>query len=571
MSDWGACVDLPACISAGMDVEMPDSGGNHFPDIMNAVKTGSLPEEALEAAVERIEALNASYRQNSISDQKSKTVSEETRKANHDLARRVEEESAVLLKNDAFLPLSGEKELLIVGDLAVTPRIQGGGSSHIHTERIDSLIEQFEQYQVKIEFTRGYKSTTFQRDKRLEREALDKVREAKDRHIPVLFFGGLTDIAEGEGYDRESFDLPLNQAVLLAQLLEANDRIGFISVSGSPYDMELPSRCKALLQLYLGGEAAATACARIVLGIVNPSGKLAETIPYRETDVPSYGYFGTQKEQSRHLDDVEYRESIFVGYRYYDTFHVPVRYCFGYGLSYTDFVYSDLRVTEMENRNYRVTFSVENIGAAAGSEIAELYVRNPEGNAFRAKRELRGFAKVRLEPGEKKEVAILLDSKAFSVYQESEFRVIGGTYELQVGASLQDIRLSEQIEVTGEALKCPLTMESPVPLSEKNFHSIYTYRRTHLSDTRPGEFTAKNSLVQLQVYSRLARMWIRIGKIAVRLMYFPKSVKDPEVRMMLGGIMEGNIDSVCNQSGGILKKKTIMKIINSANRGKKHE
>lgn len=571
MSDWGACVDLPACISAGMDVEMPDSGGYHFPDIMNAVKAGSLSEEALEAAVERIEALNAAYRQNIISDQKSKTVSEETRKANHDLARRIEEESAVLLKNDAFLPLSGEKELLIVGDLAVTPRIQGGGSSHIHTERIDSLIEQFEQYQVKIEFTRGYKSTTFQRDKRLEREALDKVREAKDRHIPVLFFGGLTDIAEGEGYDRESFDLPLNQAVLLAQLLEANDRIGFISVSGSPYDMELPSRCKALLQLYLGGEAAATACARIVLGIVNPSGKLAETIPYRETDVPSYGYFGTQKEQSRHLDDVEYRESIFVGYRYYDTFHVPVRYCFGYGLSYTDFVYSDLRVTEMENRNYRVTFSVENIGAAAGSEIAELYVRNPEGNAFRAKRELRGFAKVRLEPGEKKEVAILLDSRAFSVYQESEFRVIGGTYELQVGASLQDIRLSGQIEVTGEALKCPLTMESPVPLSEKDFHSIYTYRRTHLSDTRPGEFTAKNSLVQLQVYSRLARMWIRIGKIAVRLMYFPKSVKDPEVRMMLGGIMEGNIDSVCNQSGGILKKKTIMKIINSANRGKKHE
>lgn len=571
MSDWGACVDLPACISAGMDVEMPDSGGYHFPDIMNAVKAGSLSEEALEAAVERIEALNAAYRQNIISDQKSKTVSEETRKANHDLARRVEEESAVLLKNDAFLPLSGEKELLIVGDLAVTPRIQGGGSSHIHTERIDSLIEQFEQYQVKIEFTRGYKSTTFQRDKRLEREALDKVREAKDRHIPVLFFGGLTDIAEGEGYDRESFDLPLNQAVLLAQLLEANDRIGFISVSGSPYDMELPSRCKALLQLYLGGEAAATACARIVLGIVNPSGKLAETIPYRETDAPSYGYFGTQKEQSRHLDDVEYRESIFVGYRYYDTFHVPVRYCFGYGLSYTDFVYSDLRVTEMENRNYRVTFSVENIGAAAGSEIAELYVRNPEGNAFRAKRELRGFAKVRLEPGEKKEVAILLDGRAFSVYQDSQFRVIGGIYELQVGASLQDIRLSEQIEVAGEELKCPLTMEASVPLSEKDFHSIYTYRRTHLSDTRPGEFTAKNSLVQLQVYSRLARMWIRIGKIAVRLMYFPKSVKDPEVRMMLGGIMEGNIDSVCNQSGGILKKKTIMKIINSANRGKKHE
>lgn len=176
----------------------------------------------------------------------------------------------------------------------------------------------------------------------------------------MLFFGGLTDIAEGEGYDRESFDLPSNQTALFKQLLEANEQIGFISVSGSPYDMELPSRCKALLQLYLGGEAVGAACAKIVLGIVNPSGKLAETIPYRETDVPSYGYFGTQGEQSRHLDDVEYRESLFVGYRYYDTFHVPVRYCFGYGLSYTDFVYSDLQVTETQNQNYRVTFSVEN-------------------------------------------------------------------------------------------------------------------------------------------------------------------------------------------------------------------
>lgn len=152
--------------------------------------------------------------------------------------------------------------------------------------------------------------------------------------------------------------------------------------------MELPSRCKALLQLYLGGEAVGAACAKIVLGIVNPSGKLAETIPYRETDVPGYGYFGTQGEKSGHLDDVEYRESLFVGYRYYDTFHVPVRYCFGYGLSYTDFVYSDL-------------------------------------------------------------------------------------------------------QVTGEELKCPLTLKSPVPLSEEDFRSIYTYRRTHLSDTRPGEFTAK--------------------------------------------------------------------------------
>lgn len=571
MSDWGACVDLPICISAGMDVEMPDSSGNHFSEIMDAVQEARLPVETLEQAVRRIEKLNNLYRGNIISDKDRKMVSEKTREKNHKLAGLLEEESAVLLKNEAFLPLQEGTEILIVGDLARVPRIQGGGSSHIHTENIDSFIEQFEKCKARVHFVRGYKSTTFKRDSRLEKEALNQVRIAKERHMPVLFFGGLTDMAEGEGYDRESFDLPSNQVALLEQLLEINDNICFVSVGGSPYNMELPSRCKALLQMYLGGEAVGSACAKIVMGIVNPSGKLAESIPYRETDVPSFGYFGKQEEQSRHLDDVEYRESIFVGYRYYDTFNIPVRYCFGYGLSYTKFKYSDLKIDKIADESYRISFTVENIGTVAGSEISEVYVKNPDSNAFRAKRELKGFAKIRLKPGEKREVEITLDNRAFSVYQDSAFQVIGGKYEIQVGSSLQDIRLSKTIEIEGMALKCPLTIKNPVPLSEKDFDLIYTYEHTHFSVMSPGKFTKKNSLIQMKPYSRLARKWICIGKIATGLMYFPKSAKNPEVRMMLEGIMEGNIDSVCNQSGGIVKRKTIIKIVNSANRRKSHE
>lgn len=565
MSDWGACVDLPACILAGMDVEMPDSCGNHYTEMLNAVKRDKLLVKALKCSVERIERLNDCYRENNISEKKN--VSNQIREENHNLARQIEEESAVLLKNDGFLPLREKTELLIVGDLASIPRIQGGGSSHINTNKIDSFVEQFEKYNVKVRFARGYKNSTFQRDNKLENNAINEVRKAKEQNIPVLFFGGLTDIAEGEGYDRESFNLPSNQASLLEQLLKVNDQIGFISVSGSPYDMELPSRCKALLHLYLGGEAVAAACVRIVMGIVNPSGKLAETIPYSETDVPSYGFFGKQGEQDGHLDDVEYRESIFVGYRYYDTFDIPVRYCFGYGLSYTQFLYSDLQIRKDQKQSYHITFYIENIGNISGSEVSEVYIKNPDSDVFRAKKELKGFEKTHLNPGEKKRVEIIIDDRAFSVYQNTEFQVIGGVYEIQVGASVQDIRLSDKIEVNGGELISQLNRSTKVPLSEEDFYSIYTYPRTHFSSIKPGEFTTKNSLIQMEPYSKLARKWIWIGKIAARLMYFPKSMKDPEVRMMLDGILEGNVDSVCNQSSGIVKKKIIIKIVNSANKG----
>ena len=600
MSDWGACVDLPACLSAGMDVEMPDSCGNHFKDVTEALKNRRLSEKTLECAVNRIEALEKTYGKNGPVDKrntdkentdiestetestdkrntgkgntdKGKKVPECIRTKNHNLAQKVEEESAVLLKNEGFLPLSGKKEIVIIGGLAENPRIQGGGSSHIHTERVKSFVEEFRNNGIKVHFAEGYQSSSLKRVSKLEKEAKELVGEAKEKGMPVLFFGGLTDIAEGEGYDRESFELPANQTILLEQLLKINDNIGFISIGGAPYNMDLPSGCKALLQLYLGGEAAADACVRLVLGEANPSGKLAESIPYRETDVPSYGNFGKQGEQKRHSDEVEYRESIFVGYRYYDTFRIPVRYCFGHGLSYTRFTYSDLQICKTEGFNYKVAYCVENTGTCAGQEISQVYVKNPDTGAFRAARELRGFAKTRLNPGEKKKVEITLDSRAFSVYQDSEFQVIGGTYEIQVGASLQDIRLTGEAEVEGTAVKSILSVDTPVPLSEKDFNLVYTYPRTHFSDMHPGEFTTKNSLMQMRPYSRLARKWICIGKLAVRLMYFPKPLKDPEVRMMLEGILEGNLDSVCNQSGGLIKHKTIIKIVNSANRGKKHE
>ena len=566
ISDWGACVDLPACLAAGMDVEMPDSCGNHYDELLSKGKSDEAFLEKLKCSVGRIERLSNSYGQNMTGSSEKKSISNSIRKENHKLAQQIAEESAVLLKNDVFLPLKAEKEILIIGDLAAHPRIQGGGSSHINTGRIDSFAEQFEKYGVKIRYARGYKNSSFKRDSKLEKEAIRKVENAKRQNIPVLFFGGLTDIAEGEGYDRESFGLPYNQTSLLEQLLKIYDRIGFISFSGSPYDMELPSKCKALLQLYLGGEAVAAACVKIILGISNPCGKLAESIPYSEKDVPSYGYFGRQGAQAGHLDDVEYRESIFVGYRYYETFDVPVRYCFGHGLSYTQFLYSDLQIRKDDKDNICISFWVENTGDTAGSEVSQIYIKNPDSDDFRAKKELKSFAKTFLNPGEKRFVEILMDDRAFSVYQNGEFQRIEGIYEIQVGASVQDIRLSGRIVVDGAELDFSLKKTAEMPLSKKDFCLIYAYPYSNLSGIKPGEFTTKNSLIQMAHYSALARRWIRIGKLFARLMYFPKSMKDPEVRMTVEGIMEGNIDSVCNQSGGIIKKKTIMKIVDSANR-----
>ena len=219
ISDWGACVDLPACISAGMDVEMPDSCGNHYDDIWNEAMTNPEFLKNLNRSVERIKTLNERYKNNNIQNRKKKRIPDHIRMENHKLAEQIAEESAVLLKNDHFLPLKGIKEILLIGELAEKPRIQGGGSSHINTSRIDSFTEQFEKYGVKVKYAKGYKNTSFKRDLKLEKDTIKKVIKAKEQGIPVVFFGGLTDIAEGEGYDRDSFSFPENQIFLLEKLL----------------------------------------------------------------------------------------------------------------------------------------------------------------------------------------------------------------------------------------------------------------------------------------------------------------------------------------------------------------
>ncbi|MCR5687824.1 MAG: glycoside hydrolase family 3 C-terminal domain-containing protein [Lachnospiraceae bacterium] len=558
MSDWGACVDLPACINAGMDVEMPDSRGHHFDDLMSKAEAGLVD---IDPAVARIDALSAAYPKQA--EEGARSVSGETRSRNHRSAQKIAAESAVLLKNDGFFPLKDCRKILLVGALAEHARIQGGGSSHINTANVDRIRSEFARLGVRTYTVRGYSPVGSRRNPALEAEALEAAAKAKEKNIPILFFGGLTEEAEGEGYDRESFALPENQAALLKRILEVTGDVGFISFGGSPYDMELPGKCRAILQMYLGGEGVMAAAADIVTGNVCPSGKLAESIPYRAEDSGSYGHFGMQGLQSEHPDDVKYAESIFAGYRYYDTFNVPVRYCFGHGLSYTDFEYSDLFV-RTEDGACDVSFKVKNTGSVEGAEVSQVYVRNPLCDDFRASRELRGFAKTHLLPGEKKAVSIRLDSRAFSAYSEGEWRVIGGEYEIQVGSSLDDIRLKESLSVSGQALVFPLKL-CHVPLSDENFKKIYSHEITDFSHPGRGQYSAKNSLGQLSAKSLPARLWLAFARTAAKLMYPLKSSDDPEVRMMLEGIREGNIDTVCIQSRGLMSRKMMKKIIDSAN------
>ena len=560
ISDWGACVNLPACINAGLDVEMPDSLGNHFDDLLNKAKNNHDFYKKLECSVARIDNFNNEYK---LKDKK-KAISKDILNKHHKLAEEIANECIVLLKNDDLFPLKNIKNILLVGELADKPRIQGGGSSHVNTSNVSSFIKELKKYGINAKYVKGYKTTSFKRNAMLEKQAIAAVKDAKQNGVPVLFFAGLTDIAEGEGYDRDSYNLPDNQSALLKKLLEIDDNMGCISFSGSPYDMGLVSKCKGLMHLYLGGEGVVEAAVKSVLGITNPSGKLAESIPFSEKDVPSFGCFARQGSQNEHIDDIQYRESIFVGYRYYDTFNIPIRYCFGFGLSYTKYNYSNISIKKV-NDNFVVSFQIENIGDIEGSEISQVYVKNPKGDYFRANKELRGFSKNHLRPKEKKNVEIVLDDRAFDVYQDGQFQKIEGTYEIQVGASLVDIRLSTNVEIKGEKIKC--TLKKYAPLSEEDFKFIYHYEISHFSNLSPGEFSTKNSLVQMKDYSVLARRWIKIGKLLTRIMYFPKPLNDPEVRMMLEGILEGNIDSVCNQSGGVLSKKTIDKVVASANKG----
>jgi beta-glucosidase len=446
VSDWGAMNDRLAALEVGVDLEMPGPSIDNTALILRAIDSGELDEALLDQAVERILKLIARADQ---------TVSEDYHydpEAHHALARRVAGEGAVLLKNErGLLPLKRDARIALIGRFAKFPRYQGAGSSQIVPTRMDTLDEELAKLvgEDRLDYAPGYTARADDSDEGLIQQALELSRQSD----VVIICAGLTDVYEIEGLDRQHMRLPAGHNALIDRLSAAHRNTIVVLSNGSPVEMPWAHNVPAILDGYLGGQAGAGALADILTGRVNPSGKLAETFPIRLSDTPAQPFPGGP-------ETVEYRESIFVGYRYYDSTQTGVLFPFGHGLSYTEFVYRDLNLTSSDEC-VTVSFKVKNTGETAGKEIAQVYVRDLHSTAFRPDKELKGFSKVLLEPGEEKEVTLTLDRRSFAYYDvgTGAWVVEAGEFEILAGASSADIRLRATVERPGQGAVTPVDRE----------------------------------------------------------------------------------------------------------------
>lgn len=453
MSDWGAVADRVEGIRAGLDLEMPSSGGINDRKIVNAVKSGKLDEKLVDLCCERILNIVFRYRENA------KPETPWDQEAQHLQAAEVAADCMVLLKNeDDILPLSREDEVAFIGEFAQKPRFQGGGSSHINCFKTTGAVEAAKG--MKVTYARGYDVAADDAPDEMIAEAVAAAKKAK----AAVVFAGLPDAYESEGYDRTHMRMPESQNRLIEAVAEANPNTVVVLHNGSPVEMPWIGKVKAVLEAYLGGQAVGLATVRVLYGDVNPSGHLPESFPIRLEDNPSYLFFGGEPRGT------EYREGIFVGYRYYDKKKMDVLFPFGHGLSYTTFEYSNLKLSSDAIRDtdtVTVTATVKNTGRRAGKAVVQLYVGDVEGrvNAVRPVRELKGFRKVALAPGESREVSFTLCKRAFAAWRSEihDWWVESGDFTIEVGDSSANL-----------PLKATLKVESTVELPRKfDTNSIY--------------------------------------------------------------------------------------------------
>lgn len=474
MTDWGAANDRVRGLAAGLDLEMPGSGGVNDRRIVAAVATGELSEAVVDQAAVRIASLILTHSQNAPQPLSAAALEE-----HHALARRAATEGAVLLKNeDDLLPLpvpSAEFSIAVVGAFAKHPRYQGTGSSRINPTRLDCAVNAIRRIAAthSIAYAPGYDPVSSAPAPDLLEEAVAAAQGAN----AVLLFAGLPETFESEGFDRQHLGLPKQQNRLIEAVCTTNPNTAVVLANGAPVEMPWVDKPKAILEGYLGGQAGGAALADLLFGRANPSGKLAETFPLRQADVPSDPWFPGAPRQ------VQHREGVYVGYRYYDSAAAPVLFPFGHGLSYTQFQYDDLAVrpsAQQKDGVFDISLTLANAGDRAGAEVVQLYVhprqavaRHAEGTSHpklaghldaarrstpsshaefrhRPEQELRAFAKVFLNPGERRRVEFRLDRQAFACYcpKAKDWVAEAGTYELRIGASSRDIRLCANIELT---------------------------------------------------------------------------------------------------------------------------
>ena len=457
ITDWGGSNDHALGVKNGSTLEMPAPGGDSVRELLAAVESGKISESDIDARLSELlplvfdtkAALDAAPREFDAA-------------AHHALACRAAEESLVLLKNEgSLLPLAAGSKVAVIGDFAKNPRYQGAGSSMVNSTQVDVLLDKLIDSELNvIGYQQGF-DRHGKPDAALQKSACELATQADT----VILCMGLDEIAESEGLDRSNLRLAKNQLDLLQAVAAVNPKIVVVLYSGSVVETPWLDNCQALLYAALGGQAGAGAVADALTGKVNPCGKLAETWPLAYADVPSAADFATRRKT------VEYREGLYIGYRYFTTAEKAVRFPFGYGMSYTTFAYSDMAADEQG-----VSLTVTNTGSVAGTEIVQLYVAKKNSELFRPAKELKGFARVTLAPGEKQRITIMLDDKAFRFWnvKANRWEIEGGEYELLVGASVEDIRLCEKISVHGTA--------AVHPYEDRDLDCYYKGNVLHVSD-----------------------------------------------------------------------------------------
>lgn len=470
LTDWGASVDRIPGLQCGTDLEMPSSGTLNTQRIIEAVNNGTLDEAVLNERVDNV--VDLIVKSKPALEGKYTYDAEE----HHKLSQKIAEGSMVLLKNDEnILPLKDSQKVAIIGEMAKAPRFQGAGSSVINPTKLDNAFEELEKLGVKATYAPGYEKGKDEINSNLVSEA---VSNAKQADVAVVFVG-LTEEFEGEGYDRENIYMPKSHNNLVSEVAKANPNTVVVLAGGSVVEMPWINEVKGLLNSGLAGQAGGAAVANILTGAVNPSGKTAETYPLSFSDNPTYGNYPGGPVVSEH------KESVYIGYRYYDSAEKDVLFPFGFGLSYTTFEYSDIKLSASDIKDtdtLKVSFKIKNTGNRDGAEVAELYVADKASTIYRPKKELRAFTKVFLKAGEEKEVTLELGKRAFAYYNIniSDWHVESGEFEIMVGASSRDIKLTATVNVAS-------TVEAEVPDYRVSAPSYY---KADIKDIADYEWTA---------------------------------------------------------------------------------
>ncbi len=560
ISDWGAVNHRVEGVKAGMHVEMPSSGGMNDELIVEAVKSGDLDEKVLDERVDRIlDVVFDLYG-------KRKEGATYDIKEHDQFARKAAAECCVLLKNkNKVLPLTKKDKILIVGDMARNPRFQGAGSSFINCHKITSAIDALTEDGVAFEFEEGYyKKTRKDCSKLIEKAAA----RAKD-FDKVIIFAGLPGEYEAEGFDRKDMDMPASHNTLISEIAKVNKNVVVVLSAGAVVTMPWINDVKAVLLTGLAGQNSGGATVDVLYGKVNPCGKLAETYPIKLSHVPSTAYFPGDRY------NVEYREGLYVGYRYFESVDAPVLFPFGYGLSYTTYAYRDLVVDKTEindDEKLKVTVTVDNTGERDGKEIVQLYVIHNGRTVYMPKVQLRAFEKVKVAAKNSTTVTFMLDKRSFAFYDinEKDWVVESGDYEIAVGGNVRELTCRATVKVNG-SVKAEETAAnkgwyfSPAvkePVSDEDFTSLFKDgKTTHVTHKCvKGSFTADDSFEDMSHTSGLAKFMINVAKPAIRLSMGADKY-DPNYLMIYEVMKTSPLRSLAFSSQGMFNMKMVDGIV----------